>query len=75
MGNTSSGMQASGRRFFSLGLRLSREFRISSKVRVEGLVEGFNLTNHENVITRNTNFGTGAYPTNPLPSSARLRPW
>ena len=31
---------------------------------LEALVEGFNLTNH-NVITRNTNFGAGAYPTEP----------
>jgi hypothetical protein len=29
------------------------------------LVEGFNLTNHRNVLTRNTNFGAGAYPSNP----------
>jgi hypothetical protein len=61
-----------GTAFFSLGLRLSREFRISSRVRVEGLVEGFNLTNHENVIMRNTNFGTGAYPTNPLPTFGQV---
>jgi hypothetical protein len=61
-----------GTAFFSLGLRLSREFRISNRVRVEGLVEGFNLTNHENVITRNTNFGTGAYPTNPLPTFGQI---
>jgi Carboxypeptidase regulatory-like domain/TonB dependent receptor-like, beta-barrel len=61
-----------GTAFFSLGLRLSREFRISNKVKVEGLVEGFNLTNHENVITRNTNFGTGAYPTNPLPTFGQV---
>jgi hypothetical protein len=29
------------------------------------LAEAFNLTDHVNVITRNTNFGAGAYPTNP----------
>jgi hypothetical protein len=34
----------------------------------EALVEGFNLTDRANVITRNTNFGAGAYPTNPSPS-------
>jgi hypothetical protein len=34
-------------------------------VKVEGLVEAFNLTNHVNVLTRTTSFGAGAYPTNP----------
>jgi hypothetical protein len=34
-------------------------------VRVEALVEGFNLTNRTNVLTRNTNFGPGAYPASP----------
>src|SRR4029453_8133034 len=61
-----------GTAFFSLGLRLSREFRISNKVGVEGLVEGFNPKNHENVTTRNTNFGPGAYPTNPLPTFGQI---
>jgi hypothetical protein len=28
----------------------------------------FNLTNHRNVLTRSTNFGAGAYPTNPSPT-------
>jgi hypothetical protein len=37
-------------------------------VELEALAEGFNLTNHRNVLTRNTTFGTGAYPTNPVPS-------
>jgi hypothetical protein len=33
---------------------------------VEGLVEAFNLTNRVNALTRNGNFGPGAYPTNPV---------
>jgi hypothetical protein len=61
-----------GTAFFSLGLRVSREFRIGGSLKAEALVEGFNLTNHENVITRNTNFGTGAYPTNPLPTFGQV---
>jgi len=36
------------------------------------MVEGFNLTNHTNVVTRNTNFGSGAYPTNPLPNFGQI---
>jgi hypothetical protein len=34
-------------------------------VRLDGLVEVFNLTNRVNPLTRNTNFGAGAYPSNP----------
>jgi hypothetical protein len=29
-------------------------------------VEAFNLTNRVNNLTRNTNFGSGVYPTNPV---------
>ena len=35
---------------------------------LEGLAEVFNLTNRTNNLTRNTNFGAGAYPTNPSPT-------
>jgi hypothetical protein len=51
--------------FFSVGLRVSRMFRIGDRLRLEGLVEGFNLTNRKNVITMIGNFGSGAYPANP----------
>jgi hypothetical protein len=54
-----------GSDFFSLGLRASRSFRLGSTLRAEGIVEAFNLTNRPNAITRNGNFGAGAYPTNP----------
>ncbi len=54
-----------GSAFFSVGARLSRTFRFGSRVQVEALVEGFNLTDRANVVTRNTNFGAGAYPTHP----------
>ena len=39
---------------------------------LEALAEGFNLTNHVNVVTRNTNFGAGAYPTNPSPTFGQI---
>jgi hypothetical protein len=58
----------SGSDFLSLNLRVSRAFRLSDRVQVEALVEGFNLTNHRNVQARNTNFGAGAYPTSPSPT-------
>jgi hypothetical protein len=54
-----------GSDFFSLSLRVSRAFLIGKGVRAEGQVEAFNLTNRVNDLTRNANFGTGAYPTNP----------
>jgi len=34
-------------------------------VQLEVLVEGFNLTDRANVVTRNTTFGSGTYPANP----------
>jgi hypothetical protein len=57
-----------GTAFVSVGARVSRLVRIAQRVELEILAEGFNLTNRANVITRNTNFGTGAYPTNPSPA-------
>ena len=57
-----------GSDFFSLGLRVSRSFRLPGEARLQGLVEAFNLTNRTNVITRNTTFGPGSYPSNPVAS-------
>jgi len=54
-----------GSDFFSLSARLSRVFRVTGRIEVEGMAEAFNLTNRRNNLTRNTNFGSGAYPTNP----------
>ena len=54
-----------GTAFFNVGARLSRTFRFGGRVQVEALVEGFNLTDRANVVTRNTNFGAGAYPASP----------
>lgn len=54
-----------GSDFFSLSARVSRAFRVTGRVKVEGMVEAFNLTNRRNDLTRNTTFGSGAYPTNP----------
>jgi hypothetical protein len=57
-----------GSDFFTLGLRLSRSFALPGGARVQGLVEAFNLTNRANAVTRNTTFGPGSYPSNPVPS-------
>ena len=61
-----------GSDFFSLSLRLSREFRLAGRVELEALVEAFNLTNRRNDLTRNANFGAGAYPTNPSPTFGQI---
>jgi hypothetical protein len=55
-----------GSAFFNVNARLSRRFRIAGRVELEASAEAFNVTNHRNVVTRNTSFGPGAYPTNPL---------
>jgi hypothetical protein len=57
-----------GSRFFNLSARVSRAFRLAGRGELDALAEGFNLTNHRNVTLRNGNFGSGAYPTNPLPN-------
>jgi Carboxypeptidase regulatory-like domain/TonB dependent receptor len=61
-----------GSDFFSMSLRVTRAFRIAGRARMEALAEVFNLTNRANVLTRNTTFGPGAYPSNPLPSFGQI---
>jgi hypothetical protein len=60
-----------GSDFVSLSARVSRAFR-AGPLEIEALVEGFNLTNRRNVLTRNANFGSGAYPQNPSPTFGQL---
>jgi hypothetical protein len=57
-----------GSRFFTLNARISRTFRFGARWQAEVMAEAFNLTDHVNVVTRNTNFGPGVYPDNPLPT-------
>jgi hypothetical protein len=57
-----------GTPFFIASARVSRLFRVNTRWQFEVLVEGFNLTNRANVVTRNANFGAGAYPANPSPT-------
>jgi hypothetical protein len=51
--------------FLTVNLRLSRTFALGGPVKLEALAEVFNLTNRENVVAMNGNFGSGAYPTHP----------
>jgi hypothetical protein len=57
-----------GTPFFLLSARVSRTFRFADRWLLELMAEGFNLTDRANVVTRNTNFGAGTYPTNPSPT-------
>jgi hypothetical protein len=60
-----------GSAFFSLNARLSQTLRVRS-AQVELSLEGFNLTNHLNVVARNGSFGTGAYPDAPSAQFGRV---
>jgi hypothetical protein len=55
-----------GSDFFTVNLRVSRAFPVKGDLRIEGLVEAFNLTDRVNNVTRNNTFGPGAYPTDPV---------
>ncbi len=57
-----------GDEFFTMSLRVNRAFRVTHTVSIEALAEVFNLFDTVNETARNTNFGTGAYPTNPSPN-------
>jgi outer membrane receptor protein involved in Fe transport len=61
-----------GTAFFNTNLRVSFTFPVGSRLTFEPVVEAFNLTDHRNVVTRNTNFGAGAYPTNPSPTFGQV---
>ena len=61
-----------GSSFLSVNTRVSRVFQVKGRVELEALVEAFNLTNHENVLTRNANFGAGAYPSSPSATFAEI---
>jgi len=62
----------SGFDFLSLGARISRSFQLGERLRMQALAEAFNLTNHVNGVSLNGTFGTGVYPTNPLPTFKQL---
>ena len=58
--------------FFTLNARIGRAFALPRQLRAEVALEGFNITNRENVVTRNTNFGAGSYPDSPLASFGQI---
>ncbi len=48
--------------YASLDLRLSRDFQLTERFRIEALAEGFNLLNRANLQVPNNVFGTGITP-------------
>jgi outer membrane receptor for Fe3+-dicitrate len=54
-----------GSDYFGINMRLSRSFGLGAGKQLEGAVEVFNVTNRTNILTRNANFGAGAYPAKP----------
>lgn len=60
-----------GDSFFNVNVRVSRSFALGHGAQLEAIVEVFNLTNAVNETVFNTNFGTGAYPDDPLPTFGR----
>ncbi len=61
-----------GADFFNLSGRLTRNLRVSDRVRLQLIAEGFNLTNHVNAVSLNGVFGTGSYPSNPSPTFRQI---
>ncbi len=53
--------------YFTLDVRLSRNFRLSERFRLEGLAEAFNVLNRANWQLPNNIFGNGPYPLLPAP--------
>jgi hypothetical protein len=53
-----------GNDFLIVNTRLSRSFPLG-RARIQAIVEGFNVTNRVNPLTRIGNFGAAAYPSNP----------
>lgn len=55
-----------------LTLSAGGAYELFFRLPLDLLVEGFNLTDRANVVTRNTNFGTGAYPASPSATFGRI---
>ena len=58
--------------FFSVSARVTRRVHVAGRTQIELLAEGFNLTNRQNNVAINGNFGGGAYPANPSPTFGQV---
>jgi outer membrane receptor protein involved in Fe transport len=56
----------------NLNARLSRTLAIGERMKLQALVESFNILNHTNVVSLNGNFGSGPYPANPASNFRQL---
>jgi hypothetical protein len=56
----------------NMNLRLSRTFALRERMRIQAMAELFNALNHTNVVSVNGVFGTGAYPSTPLPTFRQI---
>jgi hypothetical protein len=61
-----------GSDLFQTSVRLSRRFALAETITLEAFAEAFNALNHRNNLTRNGNFGAGAYPSNPSASFGQV---
>ena len=57
-----------GFNFLNMNLRLSRNFALTERLRLEALAEAFNILNHPNYTAPNGTFGAGVYSTAPSPT-------
>ena len=61
-----------GNDLFTISSRVSRNFHLGERCRVEAAAEAFNLLNHRNNLTLNGNFGPGLYPGSPSASFGQV---
>jgi hypothetical protein len=57
----------------TVDLRVSRRMPLGRRSSIDAIVEVFNLFNRANFTDVNNIFGTGAYPTNPLPTFGQFQ--
>lgn len=57
---------------FNVNARLSRTFQTTERLRLQAIVEAFNLFNHVNGVALSGAFGTGTYPVNPSPTFKQI---
>jgi hypothetical protein len=57
----------------TVDVRVSRRIPLGQRSSIDAIAEVFNLFNRANFTDINNIFGTGAYPTNPLPTFGQFQ--
>jgi Carboxypeptidase regulatory-like domain/TonB dependent receptor-like, beta-barrel len=57
---------------FNVNAKLTRVIQATERLRMEASLEAFNVLNHVNGVALNGTFGTGTYPSNPLPTFKQI---